>query len=436
MINVARPIRTSERRLLLVASDGIAATCAVALAAFAWTFTSGDEFTGAFVRERMWWLLVVPLWIGALQPSRKSHAALDLRLTIVAVLRVSAWLFGLYLVAFFYFGTQVLPRLMAVYVWWNGLWLTLLLRVVVLFVVTRGRFNRRLLVLGDDAAVATVKRLAAAPALADAVVVDGSGVTPTDVVVALATPLPTETTERLMRYQEEGVTVSTLEQVYEATLMRVPVQHVSDRWLLVEMLGGRGLREASPLVKRAGDLVVAVSLVALTLPLSVLAVILILALDRGPVLYRQERLGQGGRPFFITKFRTMAVDAERDGPRWSVPGDERVTRVGRWLRRTHIDELPNLWHVLRGEMSLVGPRPERPEFVEALSAQIPWYRARLLVPPGLTGWAQVNQGYSDSVEAARVKLEFDLYYIRHQSFWFDLAIVLRTAWRSLGLRGR
>jgi lipopolysaccharide/colanic/teichoic acid biosynthesis glycosyltransferase len=422
--------------LLLTTADAVAATSAVVLAAFAWTFTSGDEFTAAFLRERAWWLFVVPLWTAALQPSRQRHAALDLRITIVAVLRASAWLFGLYLAAFFYFGTQVLPRLMAVYVLWNSLWLTLLARVVVLFIVTRGRFSRRLLVLGDEAAAATVRRLAAAPALADAVVIDATDPNPTDVVVALPTPLPTATTERLLRYQEAGVTVTTLEQLYELTLLRVPVQHVSDRWLLVEMFGGRGLRDASPLLKRGFDLVVAVSLSVLTLPVSLLAVILILALDRGPVFYRQERLGQGGRPFSITKFRTMAVDAEKDGPQWSGEADERVTRSGRWLRRTHIDELPNLWHVLRGEMSMVGPRPERPAFVESLSREIPWYRARLVVRPGLTGWAQVNQGYSDSVKAAREKLEFDLYYIRHQSIWFDLAIVVRTVWRTLGLRGR
>ena len=148
-------------------------------------------------------------------------------------------------------------------------------------------------------------------------------------------------------------------------------------------------------------------------------------------------MGRGGAPFKLMKFRTMAQDAEADGPpRWAGRRDSRVTRVGRFLRRTRLDELPNVVNVLRGEMSLVGPRPERPEFVAQLEREIPFYRTRLLVRPGLTGWAQVNYPYGDSVYGALEKLEYDLYYLKHRSLFFDLWILVRTVGTVVALRGR
>ena len=132
----------------------------------------------------------------------------------------------------------------------------------------------------------------------------------------------------------------------------------------------------------------------------------------------------------------MGLDAEADGPRWSPKDDPRITRVGRVLRQTHVDELPNLWAVVRGHMSMVGPRPERPEFIASLEREVPLYRARLTVAPGLTGWAQVNTEYGDSVEDATVKLEYDLYYVRHRSLLFDISILARTVGRMLGWKGR
>ena len=156
----------------------------------------------------------------------------------------------------------------------------------------------------------------------------------------------------------------------------------------------------------------------------------------GPIFYSQVRVGRGGTTFDVFKFRTMIRDAEGTGPaRWTAPNDPRVTRVGRFLRRTRLDELPQAINVLRGEMSLVGPRPERPEFVEFLERQVPFYRTRLIVKPGVTGWAQVNHPYGDSVEDARAKLEYDLYYIKHRSILFDLRIVLRTVGTVISFQG-
>jgi lipopolysaccharide/colanic/teichoic acid biosynthesis glycosyltransferase len=172
----------------------------------------------------------------------------------------------------------------------------------------------------------------------------------------------------------------------------------------------------------------------ITLPFIALATLID---DGWPIFYSQARLGRGGITYRIIKFRTMRRDAEADGqPRWAREDDERATRVGRFLRKTHLDELPQFFNVLRGEMSLVGPRAERPELVEYFQRHIPFYRARLLVKPGITGWAQINYGYASSIEETIVKLEYDLYYIKHRSMLMDLVILLRTPATVLGFRGR
>jgi lipopolysaccharide/colanic/teichoic acid biosynthesis glycosyltransferase len=164
---------------------------------------------------------------------------------------------------------------------------------------------------------------------------------------------------------------------------------------------------------------------------------LLIVLDSpGPVFFAQERVGRAGRPFKLVKLRTMIPDAEREsGPLWAVHGDPRVTRVGRFLRMSRLDEAPQLINVLAGQMSLIGPRPERPAFVADLQAGIPFYRARLSVRPGVTGWAQVNYGYGSTVEDQIAKLQYDLYYIRHRSLLLDTLILLRTVGQVLALRG-
>jgi lipopolysaccharide/colanic/teichoic acid biosynthesis glycosyltransferase len=161
-------------------------------------------------------------------------------------------------------------------------------------------------------------------------------------------------------------------------------------------------------------------------PLVVLGGLLVLLFDGRPAFYLQLRVGQFGRGFRILKLRTMRRDAEEDGPSFSPPGDPRVTATGRWLRRLRIDELPQLLNVLRGDMSLVGPRPERPEFVNELARQIPYYTFRLAVPPGITGWAQVSMPYACDVDEHRRKLEYDLYFIRERSVGLYLLTLLRT----------
>ena len=199
----------------------------------------------------------------------------------------------------------------------------------------------------------------------------------------------------------------------------------------------RGAYESRGLAKRIVDVAAATALLLITSPLVALAAIAIRIDSPGPVLYRQRRIGRGGEPFDIFKFRSMIADAEPDGARWAGENDARVTRVGHLMREMHIDEIPQALNVLRGEMSFVGPRPERPEFVEILETEIPNYHLRHMVKPGITGWAQINYVYGSSVEDARIKLQYDLHYIKKFSLYRDFIIMLKTVRVALfGLDGR
>ena len=234
---------------------------------------------------------------------------------------------------------------------------------------------------------------------------------------------------------EYGVRLIPMTELYEAMTGRVPIAQVGSYWYCdLPLRDYRAGLEAW--LKRVTDVVMAL------LGLVVLAVIvppvaLAIRMDTpGPVFYRQVRVGRWGRHFELVKFRTMVADAEADGRAiWARPGDRRVTRVGRILRRSRLDELPQFWAVLLGHMSLVGPRPERPELVEQLERSIPCFRSRLLVAPGLTGWAQVNSSYASSEEDTLLKLQYDLYYVKHWSLFLDLVILLRTIGVVLRLEG-
>jgi lipopolysaccharide/colanic/teichoic acid biosynthesis glycosyltransferase len=186
--------------------------------------------------------------------------------------------------------------------------------------------------------------------------------------------------------------------------------------------------------KTVFDVVAAAFLLIPTAPLMLTAMLLVKLTSPGPMFYKQTRLGRRGRPFTIYKIRTMAHDCESlTGPRWSTPGDARVTPVGRWLRRTHIDELPQLWNVLRGDMSLIGPRPERPEFAPRLEQAVPYYRQRLAVRPGVTGLAQVQLPPDSDLESVRIKTAYDLYYIGSVGVLLDLRIAWATLFKLMGL---
>jgi sugar transferase (PEP-CTERM system associated) len=229
--------------------------------------------------------------------------------------------------------------------------------------------------------------------------------------------------ELLSMKLNDGVTFYHLASVYERYTGKIAVENLRPSWLVFS----EGFQRSRLYLATKRALDVLFSALGLILAAPTLLAVAIANRSTGPVLYHQRRVGKDGREFEIYKFRSMYVDAEAEtGPAWASSDDPRVTPVGRFLRRTRLDELPQLWNILKGDMSFVGPRPERPEFVSELSAAIPFYGQRHVVRPGLTGWAQVRHDYGSSVEDALEKLQYELYYIKHMSLSFDLLIALET----------
>lgn len=241
----------------------------------------------------------------------------------------------------------------------------------------------------------------------------------------------------LLRCRELGIHLTTMSDLYERLLGRVPVQHVGRDLYLALPSGDSAWHRLFGAIKRLIDLVSSLLGLALLAAAAPLVALANRVSSPGPLFYSQARVGRGGKPFRVIKFRSMIPDAEaRSGAVWATSDDDRITPVGRFLRRTRIDELPQFINVLKGEMSLIGPRPERPEFVEQLAETIPFYRARHAVRPGLSGWAQVQYRYGSSVDDSRVKLEYDLYYVKHFSILLDLRIALQTIPVMLMFKGR
>lgn len=231
--------------------------------------------------------------------------------------------------------------------------------------------------------------------------------------------------QELLECKLRGIHVMELSTFFERENGHLQLDSMNASWMILTEGFTQGMLRDT--VKRLFDLIVSAGLLICTLPIMALTALCIKLESRGPVLYRQERVGQGGRTFTILKFRSMCVDAERDGkPRWARQNDSRVTFTGRCIRRTRIDELPQVFNVFFGDMSFVGPRPERPYFVQDLSQKIPYYGVRHTVKPGITGWAQVRYPYGATDEDAMHKLQYDLYYVKNHSLFLDFAILFQT----------
>jgi exopolysaccharide biosynthesis polyprenyl glycosylphosphotransferase len=258
-----------------------------------------------------------------------------------------------------------------------------------------------------------------------------------DIIFAISHEMQPKLFAVLLDAEEKGIEITTMPVVYEQLMGRVPIQLLQSDWILRSFFDDIHADVFFEMVKRVLDILgglVGSLLYLLSYPI----IASMIAVDTGrPVLYRQTRLGRNGDEYKIIKYRTMFQDSEKDGSaRVTVENDKRITRVGKILRKSHLDELPQFVNVLRGEMSLVGPRAERAILVKKLQQAVPFYRARLLVKPGITGWAQVNFGYAATVEDTIVKLEYDLYYIKHRNLALDIVILLRTVGTVIGFKGQ
>lgn len=276
--------------------------------------------------------------------------------------------------------------------------------------VSHGREIGSCRVIGDSQAITR---------LVDSGEVDG-------VVVAITKEKRKELLSSLLQAKLKGVSIFDMQVMYEGIAGKLPAEHLCEGWLAFADLQGaeRGVYKVK--IKRLISFVMALFSIFVSFPIAILTILAIKLESRGPVLFRQKRVGLNGEVFEIVKFRSMVHSAEKGGAVWAVEQDPRITRVGRIIRKLRIDEIPQFWNVLKGEMSLVGPRPERPEFVEDLQKNIPFYFIRHVVKPGITGWAQVNFRYGSSKEDAMEKLQYDLYYVKNLSFFLDMRIILKT----------
>lgn len=462
-----RQLQFSERKLLIAFGDVSAVLAAVLIALKAWSLVAQRPFTVDLVlAQSLWFPLLAGLWVLL----ARANGFYDLRIaasrwrTLNKLLVMESQLIILYVIVFFVSPRDALPRLFILYYGVAsfaliGLWR--FARPALLGWVSQ---PRRTLVVGADWAAQTiveamreyargeyeVRGVIAEPARVGSTVagvpVLGAGEDLinfvlrdqiSEIVVSSASGLSGALFQAVIDAYERGVRIVPMTLLYEEITGRVPVEHVNDDWAVVFLPQlSDGDFDAYPLIKRGMDIVLALTGLALFAPLLPVLALAIWLNSRGPIFYTQERLGKNGEIFRIYKLRSMVANAEAEtGAVFAQKGDRRVTRVGSLLRRTRLDEVPQLVNVLRGDMSLVGPRPERPEHVLRLTQKIPFYRTRLIVRPGLTGWAQVSYGYGSTDEDALVKLQYDLYYVRHVSFLLDVNILLRTVGKVASMSG-
>ncbi|MBI3914909.1 MAG: sugar transferase [Chloroflexi bacterium] len=455
-----------ERRLFLVTIDLLLVNLAVLIAFAVWAWRGDKDFAVLFTTQIYWFALLSALWLAA-----ESLAGLyDLRVAggFDATTRALAQTFLLVLVAylaiFFAIPTE-LPRGIVVYHGVAAVALIALWRALFIHAAPRLPFRRRALIIGAGGAGQTIARVLRAQFSSHYEIVgfvdddaekkdleiEGFRVLGghrqlvelarenrvAEIILAITHGVGDDLFRTMLDAQELGIEIVPMPVLYEQIAGRVPVEHIGESWYVALPLTHAAMRGLFPLAKRALDVIAALVGLALLAFLSPLLAIAIRLDSRGAIFYAQDRVGQGGKIFRVFKLRTMIADAEPAGEAlWAREDDPRITRIGKILRRTHLDEFPQFWNILRGEMSLVGPRPERPEIVAQLEKQIAFYRLRHAVKPGISGWAIVNAGYVDSVAAARVRVEYDLYYIKHQSLWLDAWIVLRTVGQVVALRGR
>jgi exopolysaccharide biosynthesis polyprenyl glycosylphosphotransferase len=459
-------LRISERRLLLMVGDMLAVILAVVIALRIWALVAKEAFTVEFVWPRSYWFVILTgLWL--LLASANDFYELRISASRTATFRrlviITLQMLVVYLVVFFLSPPLALPRLFILYYGVTSFILIAVIRVANPALAGWVSQRRRVLIVGTDWAAMTIigaigrhahKAYDIVGVIGEAddilrdlcdVPVLGTGKDIlrivhleqiSELIVTSTRELSGETFQGVMDAYEVGVSIVPMPLLYERITGMVPVEHVSNNWAVVLPIDGESVFNPFPILKRSLDIFASLMGMAVFVLLLPPLALLIWLDSRGDIFYSQERTGLNGRIFRIYKFRSMRADAEvTTGAVFSQKGDPRVTRVGRFMRKTRLDELPQIINILRGDMSIVGPRPERPEHIKRLTEKIPFYRTRLTIRPGLTGWAQVRYNYGSTDEDALIKLQYDLYYIRHQSLILDLNIMVRTVGKVLRMSG-
>lgn len=461
-------LRPAERRGTLFFGDLMVSIIALLLALYFWA--AGDEwlnFSWQFLQERVdiWFYFMPVIWLLLLIESydvRRSSARLQTLKEISLAAGVSL---GLYLILFLISPPGSINRRGVISFIGFVFILTVLWRFIYMGLFSAPQFMRRVIIVGagkSGAQLANIIHDMWPPPFNTLGLVDDdpkkvgteiSGLKVlgtnadlfdlvrkhqvTDLIFSIMGDMDAAVFEKVLEAEERGIEVTTMPMVYEELLGRVPIFLLKSDWVLRSFVDQAHVGGFYELAKRLIDIIGGlIGLIALGISLPFIGLAILLETG-APIFYLQSRLGRNGRLYNMIKYRSMVQDAEADGiARPAEAHDVRATIIGRFLRMSHLDELPQVLNILRGDMSLVGPRAERPELVGLLQEHIPFYRARLFVKPGLTGWAQVNYGYANDYETNGVKLEYDLYYIKHRNLLLDFNIMIRTVGTVIGLRGR
>ncbi|MCK4692590.1 MAG: sugar transferase, partial [Anaerolineales bacterium] len=415
-------LQVGERRSLLILSDLLAASAATFLALALWAQLDWLGFSWEFVRARAGWFVLLPLiWVILMVNLYDVSRASTWRETIRGVFLAALGGVVLYLAAYFFTEPGSLPRRGVLYFLLLAITFTLILRWGYVRVFTAPKFIQRVLIVGAGesgcALLKVINDMNPPPyclvglidddALKHGQVIDGVPVlgdnsklleiakreSVSEILVAIQGPMQGEMFQALLDAQERDIQVTRMPVAYEELLGRVPINHLESDWLLRSFVDELRVSAFYLIAKRILDFLGALVGMLIFIMIYPWVALAILIESKRPIIFLQRRLGRGGRFFRVIKFRSMSQNAELNGQaQWTWEGDQRTTKIGRFLRKTHLDETPQFWNVLLGDMSLVGPRPERPELVVELEKKIPFYRARLMVKPGITGWAQVNYG--------------------------------------------
>ncbi|MDQ7024587.1 MAG: sugar transferase [Anaerolineae bacterium] len=461
-------LRLSERRLLMMVGDALAIIAAILIALFIWAVVGERNYDLPFLLEQVLWFVILPsLWFllaTANDYYDLSHAA-DRIASLTRLMLITLQLIVVYVVVFFFAEPNTLPRLFILYYGIVSFFLLALWRILNPALIGWASEPRRALVIGTDWAAQAIIDILLEDALdayqvlgvirmsekdetqtvkSIAVLGNGSDILPivlregiSELIVTSTRELPGDVFQGVMDAYEHGVAITPMPILYERMTDRVPVEHVGDNWAVVLPIGGTSVFNPYPLLKRLMDIVMALIGLLFFAPLFPLIALVIKLDSKGAIIFSQNRVGLNGREFTVYKLRSMVKDAEaKTGPKFAEKNDARVTRVGNFLRKTRLDEVPQLFNVLKGDMSMIGPRPERAFHVNRLQEKIPFYRTRHTIRPGLTGWAQVRYKYGATDEDALVKLQYDLYYIRHQSIMLDMGILIRTVGKVLSMAGQ
>lgn len=470
-------LRLSERRALLFVNDLVLVNLTVLFSLWIWTVRGGFPFDRAFLIDKIeWFVILSALWLfsSLLVGLYDLRRITDLGAASNSLARAIGLVLLVYIGIYFFFPDPgSLPRGIVLYQGISGFVLIILSRFVFASLLRRTAFARRAIVVGggisgmeivrailqyapvhyqivgfvDDDISKQGKRISvpleSKPAIELPVLgtrrdliecVQANGVR--EIILAVTNDVSTEMIDTLLECKVQGREITLMPVLYEQLTGMVPVDHIGNNWNAVLPLEAAESGGWYPIGKRIFDITGALIGLICFLPLLPLLVLAIKLDSPGSPFYSQTRVGKGGRLFTTYKLRTMVENAEKSGAQQAELNDPRVTRVGKWLRKMRLDEMPQLLNVLKGDMSAVGPRPERPEHLKDFDRLIPFHRLRNSVRPGMAGWAVINFEYIDSIADAKIRLQYDLYYIKHQSLWLDSLILIRTIGQVFALKGR